>query len=517
MRAFPIDFVRQILEQTLLEEHMKYPSKYYGGVNQVNLFSFYEQLQKEDEVNRYVEIYRDLTNQQNRTGLIMNGTLVAPENPTISNISEALIIPMSFTCAFRVKLADRDNAIDTINHLIEVLKGRKQDIAMLDSGKLFKVGTIANQVSGTPKILAGDFVDVDKFPTETNTYEEDVSKDVFDFGSLTGYIYTSTIDISDISGYVPNTLRAISGSVTNYQDDTMSMTYNIEGTTLRYIIAFSRIPTNPLPDNLHLEFEVQYVENGYGIEIDLDENDNYKDFLYGDDNGVLSAYALGDSGLTPIVRDVNVPNILFPYENNGYEKFKVSLSFDSLRCDEPRTLNSDEYCVISFGGSATLVDEKVLLGNELTKLSFAKDKIVAKNTITINGQEEWLEPLELPNELGIDKQINQLVSNKFVQNSHSDAISLSNQYTFILDKSIPLLHQLFKYGRYGIQANGTTIPYTSGITPNMIFNIKELWSSWGELDIYTFKGKLVENVSIENTESDTITLSITVQIQGDNN
>ena len=50
-------------------------------------------------------------------------------------------------------------------------------------------------------------------------------------------------------------------------------------------------------------------------------------------------------------------------------------------------LNSDEYCVISFGGSATLVDEKVLLGNELTKLSFAKDKIVAKNTITINGQD----------------------------------------------------------------------------------------------------------------------------------
>ena len=88
MKGFSIDFIRQVIEQKLLEEHIKEPTKYFGGKGQVNLFSFYEQLQKEDEVNRFVEVYRDLTEQQNRTGLIMNGTIIAPENPTITNLSQ---------------------------------------------------------------------------------------------------------------------------------------------------------------------------------------------------------------------------------------------------------------------------------------------------------------------------------------------------------------------------------------------------------------------------------------------
>ena len=157
-KAFPIDFVRQVLEQTLFEEHCKNPKKYFGGESQVNIFSFYEQLDKDEEVDRYVEIYRDLVDQQNRTGLIMNGTIIAPENPTITNIHQSLIIPMSFTCSFRVKLENRDSAISTINNLIKKLKGRKQDIAMFENGKLLKVGTIANAVDGVPITLAGDFI-----------------------------------------------------------------------------------------------------------------------------------------------------------------------------------------------------------------------------------------------------------------------------------------------------------------------------------------------------------------------
>ena len=35
LKNFPIDFVRQIIEQGLLEEHIKNPSKYFGGKNQL--------------------------------------------------------------------------------------------------------------------------------------------------------------------------------------------------------------------------------------------------------------------------------------------------------------------------------------------------------------------------------------------------------------------------------------------------------------------------------------------------
>ena len=166
LKNFPIDFVRQVIIQTLAEEKLK-DNKYFGGDSQVNLFSFYEQLQKDDEVNRYVEIYRDLTEQQNRTGLIMNGTIIAPENPTITNLNQCLIIPMSFTCNFRVKLADRDMALETINNLIKVLKGRKQDMVEFDNGKLFKLGTLGNRISGKPNIEKGDLLFSESSPNAT--------------------------------------------------------------------------------------------------------------------------------------------------------------------------------------------------------------------------------------------------------------------------------------------------------------------------------------------------------------
>ena len=62
-KNFPIDFVRQIIIRTLLEQHEAHPNKYFGSGNEVNLFSFYEQLQKQEEVDRFTQIYQDLVNQ----------------------------------------------------------------------------------------------------------------------------------------------------------------------------------------------------------------------------------------------------------------------------------------------------------------------------------------------------------------------------------------------------------------------------------------------------------------------
>ena len=83
-KCFSLDFIRQAFEQKLLMEHIK-NSNYYGGKSQVNIFSYYEQLKTQEEIDRYVEYYRELVDQQNRTGLILNGVIQAPENPTITN------------------------------------------------------------------------------------------------------------------------------------------------------------------------------------------------------------------------------------------------------------------------------------------------------------------------------------------------------------------------------------------------------------------------------------------------
>lgn len=428
-KTFPIDFVRQFIEQSLHEEHNKYPTKYFGGANQVNLFSFYEQLEKDDEVNRYTEMYRDLSNQQNRTGLIMNGTIIAPENPTITNINQCLIVPMTFTCNFRVKLADRDMALETINHLIELYKGRKIDIAELNTGKLFKVGTIANNSNGSPIVTDGDCLGV--------------------------------INNAD----VVNKLTALSSQ---------GITYSASPLGVKYFYGTSSKIETWVWDTTDLVYKK--ITNG-------------------------SAY----------------PNIILPPDHTSFTRYQLSISFEALRCDTPRTLNSEEYCVISFGGSATLSTYNVMLGNQLTKVGIKRLEVKASTDITVNSSIAWLEPLEMPNNNSANTQMNQLVSNRFLNNTHTDSISITINYSFILQNK-PLLIQWFLYARYGIQADGSeTYPYTTYVSPNMIYAVSEIWSAWGEVDIHTYKAKIVESIEIDNSESDVLTISVPFQLQGDNN
>ena len=442
LKNFPIDFVRQFIEQALLEEHIAQPQKFFGGKDQVNLFSFYEQLQKEDEVDRYVEIYRDLTEQQNRTNLIMNGTIVAPENPTITNINQCLIIPMSFTCSFRVKLGDRDMALETINNLIEKYKGRHIDIAEFDNGKILKVGTVANEVNGAPYYKTGDFIGFD------------LNSDALVKAKLATYVA---------------------------QNITSSVIHEEEW----YYVGYT---------------DFQSINNPQKMAVVVYNAEQQK-YVEAIDNGTYT-------------------DIVFPPSSDTYTTFtplKLSVSFDALRCDEPRNLNANEYCVISFSGSATLVSLDVALGNDLTKLGIYKNKIVADTDISILGTTYWLEPLELPSGNGASTLPNKLLSNKFVTNTHTDSVAITMQYTFILDKNIPIIYQWWKYARYGIQADGSEIAYANGITPNMIYKVIEIWSYWGFVEIFKFNAKIIESIDIENSESDTLTITIPLQVQGDNN
>ena len=427
MKVFYIDFVRQILEQTFLNEHIK-DNNLVGGKNQLNLFSFYEQLEEREQVDRYVEYFNELVNQQNRTDLIANGILSAPENPSITNLNKHLIIPLSYVCAFRIALKDRDSILDTINNLISILKGRKVDIAEFDNGKLFMVGTLGNNVDGTPLIRVGDFIGVK--------------------------VNTSTL----LDTWVNSQINALTDFTwENFGNRSQYLYYEESG-----------------------KLKVAYNNNGEWEEI---EDDNSYD------------------------------DIIFPPSHNSFTKYKVSLSFDSTRCDTPRSLDAEEVITISFGGSATIVDSNVLLGNDLTKLSIAKYGLVdANGTNLISGTPHWLEPLEMPSGNNADTQLNKLMSNNFIANSHTDSLQLAINYTFIVDLSNNLIAQWFLYARYG--KNGFGQPY---VTPNLIYSITEIFSSWGVVYKWTYLGKIVESIDIENTESDTLTIALQFQVQGANN
>ena len=416
MKTMSIDYIRELIENTLAEEHEKNPN-FFGGKNQVNLFSFYEQLQEDYEVDRFTEVYRDLVDQQNRTGLIMNGTIVAPENPQMLNTHNHTIIPLTYNVSFRVALKDRDDTLATLDNLFKVLKGRKQDIAELDTGKLIEVGTIGNNVSGVPEINDYDFI-----------------------GTLN--------DINDIDTEIR--------TKTDY--------YNSLGF-------------------------VWYAEH-----------------LYFENSGKLYLAEYDSDNDVWTIDQYGVP------QHTSFSKCKVSISFDSIRIDEPKTLNAKEYITIMFGGSATLADGNVVFGNQLTKVGIKKYKVQAQTDIAITDDYHWLEPLEMPSGLGISGEISQLASHNFLQNTHNDGIKASIDYSFVLDFAEPLIKQWFRYARYGLQGTVAN-SYSDGVSPNMLYKIKEIWSSWGEVEVYEITAKLVDNVDIEITESDSLSIKTTFDIQ----
>lgn len=427
-KAFYIDYIRQIIYQTFEQEHINNPSL-VGGETQLNLFSFYEQLANKDEVDRYVERYKELVGQQNRADLIANGIIASPENPTITNINKGLIVPLSFMCSFRLKLEDRDLMLESIDNLINIRKGRKVDIAQFDNGKLFVVGTLGNNVDGTPLIKVGDFI-----------------------GEVATGVPGVTVD-SEIKSLL-----------------------------------------------------LQLTNKGF-----VWENTDFKtQYLYFEKDNKLKVAILNDNNEWEEKLDTGVyTDVIFPPEHNSFTKYKVSLSFDAMRCNEPRTLDGSEYIEISFGGNATVVNNSIKLGNDLTKVCIQKDKIIVESGATdLDKVKHWLEPLEMPSGNNADTQLNRLTSNHFVANTHTDSISLSNRFTFVCDESIDLLDQWYDYGRYGTQTY---------ITPNIIYKITEYYVSWGVVKNKDYLAKIIDSIDIENNENDVLTIAIQFQLQGANN
>ena len=424
-KTFALDFVRAIIDYKLsFNDNTEYFSN--DNYNGIANYSFFEHLKSNEAVNRYVSTFEELTKQQNRTHLAGFGILSTNESPTITNLYDAFISPFEFTYVIRCLLKDRDKMLGTLYHLIDELKGRKIDVAQLDSGVLFPVGTI------TDIIHNGDFI----------------------------------------------------GSVDNTSVSAILTSLYAKG-----------IPTNEWQEN---------------------------DYLYAEKNGKLARYEY--------INDLWVENQTYfseELEHTSFNKFKVSLSLNDISINQPFTLDALEYITFEMGGSATLVNNGVRLGNDLVRVYVKKYKVVisenSNSDIYFDNLAEEnpfieVEPLEIPSNANANTIANQLRSNFFIPNSHTDSVGHAIQYSFVCDMSISLLKSLFNYARYhecNLGQNNTII-YES-ITPNIIYKVKEQWSSWGEVEFHEYYGKLNEDIDIENTEADITTLNLSFQLQGENN
>lgn len=442
-KAFAIDFIRQLFIQTIREQHYEYQNEYLGKEEDISLVSFYEHLQSDSAVDRFVETVRDLNDQQNRANLIANGVVVTSENPTITNINQSLIIPLSFNMNFRTTLEDRDDVRKMLSHVVQILKGRKWDIAEFDNGELLKVGTLGNNAIGQPQINVGDLI-------AAVNYGQDVD----------------TIIKQRI-----NTLTTSYGFSFAYSNRTKYLYYIQKG--------------NFVPDKLCVA-------------------------VYDSDS---------EKWVNVASNDGNYDDVIFPPEHSNFEKYQVSISFDSENCSEPRTLNAKGNCDIYFGGSATIVDYTVLVGNQITKLMIKKLGIDAETPVGFSSSEPtyYLEPLELNGQNTINSITNLVAHNSMVNTNHNNNMSGGIQYSFIVDKKVPLLYQWYKFGRYLKQGtiSGETIEDLSYMSSNIVYQVTELYSCWGEIETEVYYGKVVGAIDVENTESDVMTVGVTMQPQGE--
>lgn len=195
-----------------------------------------------------------------------------------------------------------------------------------------------------------------------------------------------------------------------------------------------------------------------------------------------------------------------------FEKFKLTLSCNGAKVDQPYTLEKDEYCEITFSGDATISNDYILHDSDICRIGIKRYRVVANLNISYTDDYSWLDTLEKNGELGSNQIESQLRSHFFMANSNTDSISINREYEFMYDYREPLLNALYEYAQYGIR--GTT-PLNVIISPNMEFKVCEIVSSWGYIKKREFTAKLIDSISAPNNEDGIVSIKLTLGIQGE--
>lgn len=196
-------------------------------------------------------------------------------------------------------------------------------------------------------------------------------------------------------------------------------------------------------------------------------------------------------------------NLTLVGEHDKCEFYKLDLSFDSIRIDNPNTLNKDDFCVIMLGGSATLCSANVMLGNDLVQVGIRKYK---ENGVVLEDQEyEFVEPLDMPNDYKTDILSYGLLDNGFKGSEHIQGYSSDISYSFIIDKESSFIYDTYRQTRY-----------LTSTTPNTIYQIMEVWSSFGNIEKNIFIAKMTNGVKVDKGDNDVLSLSIPFSIVGEN-
>lgn len=125
MEIYEIDLVRALFANKLND-----PT--------IFLASFYEQIQDQEQISRYVDTIKDLIALQNRekseSTYKAMGIIAQAGDSEILNIKTNYVVPTNYSVRLDIELTDRDYVLGKIKALINDLRGRKFEIIQLDDG-----------------------------------------------------------------------------------------------------------------------------------------------------------------------------------------------------------------------------------------------------------------------------------------------------------------------------------------------------------------------------------------------
>jgi hypothetical protein len=383
--------------------------------NTIFLASFYEQLQDDEQINRYVDSIKELLALQNREKSESNykamGIIAQSGNAEIINIKQNYISPLEYQARFDIELNDRDYVLGKLKTLINDLRGRKFDIIQLTNNTTF-IPKIPQIATATKRI-----------------------------------ILQNDILITPIVSIDPNS-SAIKTQVIN--DIVAKYTFSNNQTYTVYQIN-----------------KVGFISQ------------------------LLRRTFVRNSSLVSTLSDVTV---IGDIQNQR----KLSLSFDGIQSQEPYINNGVDRVFLFFGGSATIVDENVTLGNDIIITAIQVGKLF--------GDIYTVEPTEIPASLSVSDDTFQTYANGYRTQDRNMAIGNKMSYSFIYDNTITLYNDLYAYARFGTTPTGT-----ASTLPQQIFAITEYRYAFGVLTTNTFYAKLGD-VATSNTNGDVMTLSVNFKV-----
>jgi len=403
MATYDIDLLRALMVDKLND-------------NSIFLASFYEQIQDEEQITRYVDSIKELIALQNseksKSGYKAMGIISQSGSADILNIKQNYIVPLEYDVRLDIEITDRDYVLGKIKQLIDDLRGRKFDVIQLVSGQVVIPVTPTINTSTDKIILANNvLIGTTSYLSPNGSTEK-------------------TAVINDINS--------------RFQFD-LSVTYTI------YQI---NSPASNVFQLLSRTFQ--------------------------------------KVGSTNILSDVTVIG-------NIESENKISMSFNGIQSQEPYINNGVDRVFLFFGGSATIVDSNVTLGNDIITTTIQK----GKDTGTIFA----VEPTELTGSLDVSDDTFSTWANGYQSTDRNMAIANKVSYSFVFDRSNTFYEELYKYGRYGAGAGSPSVVGLAQIE----LTVKEYRYSFGVLTIDKFYAKL-GSVNTQNTNGDVMTISILLKV-----